>query len=423
MNSINYPTEWEIQSFSHIADFINGAAFKPTDWKTEGLPIIRIQNLNNPETEFNYFDGKLDERYYVKNGDILLSWSASLGVYRWDRGNAILNQHIFNVKPKGEINEDFLFYISHKAIDDLSRKVHGSTMKHFKKRELDEAKVPVPPLVEQRGIVEVLGTVDECIRLTDTVIERAEGLKRGLMQQLLTRGIGHTEYKETEIGEIPEEWEVIELYKVAHFQNGRFFQSEDYTNEGIKLLRPGNLHQNGFIEWSKSNTIYLPIEYASQASDWIVRGNEIVMNLTAQSLEDEFLGRVCLSSDNEYCLLNQRIARISSKVIDTGFLFWILKSWIFRRFVDRLPGGTKIKHIYSREIGRFRLPRPPLKEQIEISKILFETLNQKAIEEKRLLKLDALKKGLMQVLLSGNIRVGLKGDELHRIGDSREANN
>ena len=197
MSSINYPKDWEIQSFSHVADFINGAAFKPTDWKTEGLPIIRIQNLNNPNIEFNYFDGKLDERYYVKNGDILLSWSASLGVYRWDRGNAILNQHIFNVKPKGGINEDFLFYISHKAINDLSRKVHGSTMKHFKKRELDEAKVPVPPLVEQRGIVEVLGTVDECIRLTDEIIERAEKLKRGLMKQLLTRGIGHTEYINT----------------------------------------------------------------------------------------------------------------------------------------------------------------------------------------------------------------------------------
>ena len=64
MNNINYPNDWEIQPFSDIADFINGAAFKPTDWKTEGLPIIRIQNLNNPEKEFNYFDGKLDERYY-----------------------------------------------------------------------------------------------------------------------------------------------------------------------------------------------------------------------------------------------------------------------------------------------------------------------------------------------------------------------
>lgn len=80
-----------------IATYINGYAFKPKDWREKGIPIIRIQNLNDPNKEYNYFDGEIDSKYLVNEGDILISWSASIGVYEWRGQQGVLNQHIFKV--------------------------------------------------------------------------------------------------------------------------------------------------------------------------------------------------------------------------------------------------------------------------------------------------------------------------------------
>ena len=94
------PEHWERTKVKFIADYINGCAFKPDEWtseSTDGKPIIRIQNLNNPTATFNYFLGEKDERYIVNFGDVLISWSASLGVYVWKNQQAWLNQHIFKV--------------------------------------------------------------------------------------------------------------------------------------------------------------------------------------------------------------------------------------------------------------------------------------------------------------------------------------
>ena len=415
MSSINYPKDWEIQSFSHIADFINGAAFKPTDWKTEGLPIIRIQNLNNPDTEFNYFDGKLDERYYVKNGDILLSWSASLGVYRWDRGNAILNQHIFNVKPKGGINKDFLFYISHKAIDDLSRKVHGSTMKHFKKRELDEAKVPVPPLVEQRGIVEVLRTVDECIRLTDAVIERAEELKRGLMQRLLTRGIGHKEYMETPLGKIPKTWKIKRMKELTLDHKQGYYTKEKYVENGVRLIRITDL-MNPKISW---NTMpRLDVDKKTYEQFKVEKGDFLFARSGA-------IGRYGIVEGSEKGIFGSYIIRFkfNPEKLNNNYFGYVYGTQKIQNQIQRYKHGSTNININAEDIKFLMIALPEIKEQKEIVQILSDIDKKIFTEMEKKKNLNLIKKGLMQLLLSGKTRVELKGDELHRIRNGREANN
>ena len=87
----------ENKRLGDIATYINGYAFKPEQWDTNGKPIIRIQNLNNNLAEFNYYNGDINEKYIVNKGDILISWSASIGVYEWQNEEALLNQHIFKV--------------------------------------------------------------------------------------------------------------------------------------------------------------------------------------------------------------------------------------------------------------------------------------------------------------------------------------
>ena len=147
------PKGWRWTKLGDVAEYINGRAFKPKDWKTSGTPIIRIQNLNSENAAFNYFDGDVEERYIVENGDLLISWSASLDAFIWQRGTAILNQHIFKANENKEIiRRDYFFYAVKEAMVEIRSQVHGATMKHITRPEFLAITIPLPPLEEQKRI-------------------------------------------------------------------------------------------------------------------------------------------------------------------------------------------------------------------------------------------------------------------------------
>lgn len=169
------PKGWRSIPISDSAQFINGRGFKKAEWVDQGLPIIRIQNLNDPAKPFNCYDGTYSQDIYIEDGDMLFSWSASLGVFLWDRGPALLNQHIFKVVPHAEVDDSFLYYALQHVLTEL--KTHGSTMKHITKEVLDTQKIPLPPLAVQERIVEVLQQADairrkraEARRLADQIL-------------------------------------------------------------------------------------------------------------------------------------------------------------------------------------------------------------------------------------------------------------
>ena len=139
-----------IIKLGEAATFINGYHFKPSDWSTKGLEIIRIQNLTGSSNETNFFEGELNSKYSVVNGDLLISWSATLGVFEWNTGNAWLNQHIFKVVfNKKEFDKRFFKHLISQVLSEMNRQVHGSTMKHITKDRFDNIKIPYPPLETQ----------------------------------------------------------------------------------------------------------------------------------------------------------------------------------------------------------------------------------------------------------------------------------
>ena len=171
---------------SDLGKYINGFGFGPADWSKEGLPIIRIQNLTDLNEVFNFFNGPVDSRYIVNDGDLLFPWSGSIGVYLWNRGKALLNQHIFRVIPEKGVDKMYLYYILNLAIAKLSGRIHGSTMKHFKRGELEKVSVPLPTLSEQQKIASILSTIDAKLSLQKSRKEKLERIKKGLMNELLT---------------------------------------------------------------------------------------------------------------------------------------------------------------------------------------------------------------------------------------------
>ena len=147
------PVHWEVSKVKLLADYINGFPFKPAEWDAKGRPIIRIQNLTKEHAPFNYYEGAIPERNHVKNGDILLSWSASLGVFVWTRGDAWLNQHIFKVVPDPKrITRGYFVWLARWFLSHMEAEAHGSTMQHITKPKFGSFPVPLPSLDEQAEI-------------------------------------------------------------------------------------------------------------------------------------------------------------------------------------------------------------------------------------------------------------------------------
>lgn len=165
-----HPSHWEVTDAGNLLDLINGRAFKSTEWNTSGKPIIRIQNLNDRNAPFNYFQGEAEERHHVQDGDMLLSWSGtpgtSFGAFIWDRGDAVLNQHIFKVAIFSELlDKRYLQLAINACLDVLIGSARGGVgLKHVTKGQIEAMRIPLPSLEEQKRIV---AKVDELMGLCD----------------------------------------------------------------------------------------------------------------------------------------------------------------------------------------------------------------------------------------------------------------
>lgn len=140
------PEGWEKKSIAELGSFINGFAFKPSDWQDKGLPIIKIKEMGNGisvNTPRNNGE-RVPKKYLVTTGDLLFSWSATLMVIVWTGENGWLNQHLFKVIPKEGISREFVLQSISYTITEFSNITTGSTMKHIQRNKLNQVFVNVP---------------------------------------------------------------------------------------------------------------------------------------------------------------------------------------------------------------------------------------------------------------------------------------
>lgn len=157
---MSYPHSWETVTIGDSLDLINGRAFKPTEWTRSGRPIIRIQNLNKQDAPYNFYEGELPEKFSVATGDLLFAWSGtpgtSFGAHVWNGQEAWLNQHIFKVVfPKTAFDRTFLRLAINQNLTQYIGVAHGGAgLAHITKGKFEASMLPVPPLNEQKRIVE-----------------------------------------------------------------------------------------------------------------------------------------------------------------------------------------------------------------------------------------------------------------------------
>ena len=141
------PEGWAKVSLSNLGKYLNGYAFKQSDWYAEGTPIIKIKEMTSgvsPDTPRNTGES-IDKKYHFSDEDIIFSWSATLLVKIWDQGPGLLNQHLFKVTPSKNIPKSFLYFSIKFSLEMFESLTTGATMKHIKRKELDFVKVNLPP--------------------------------------------------------------------------------------------------------------------------------------------------------------------------------------------------------------------------------------------------------------------------------------
>ena len=204
-------SNWEVD-FGSICKLQNGRAFKPTEWSESGTPIIRIQNLNDESKPFNFCDFDIEEKYHVKNGDLLFSWSGtpgtSFGAFFWNRGKGYLNQHIFLVDiNEDDVSKDYLRHALNSQLQVIIDQSHGGVgLQHITKAKLEKIKIPLPPLEIQKQIAAVLEKADQlrkdCQQMEQELNNLAQSVFIDMFGDPVTNPKGWGTQKFVQLGEL-----------------------------------------------------------------------------------------------------------------------------------------------------------------------------------------------------------------------------
>ncbi|WP_064221383.1 restriction endonuclease subunit S, partial [Anoxybacillus flavithermus] len=336
-----------------------------------------------------------------KTGDVLFGkLRPYLRKYWFATFDGVCATEILPLTPKKGIDSKFLFYIiqQDKFVDYLDQKSYGTKMPRTSWKEMAEYNINLPPLSEQRKIAAILSSVDEAIEKTEAIIEQTEKVKKGLMQQLLTKGIGHTKFKKSEIGEIPEEWEVKSIDELV-FVNPESLSNKTNEEYEFEYIDIGSVERTGKI----GETVRYQFKNSPSRARRIVRtGDTIISTVRPYLRAFAFIDN---KHDQKVCSTGFAVLRPKEK-IDPVFLFQSILNDKFVEFLKSRMTGSNYPAVTATDIKEYKLGVPrDINEQTKIAKILAKYDEKLEIEEKSLEQLQTIKKALMQVLLTGKVRV------------------
>jgi type I restriction enzyme S subunit len=368
----------DIIKLGDVATYINGYAFKPEDRGEEGLQIIRIQDLTGNSYDLGFYNGKYPKKIEINDGDVLISWSASLGVYVWNGGKALLNQHIFKVKfDKVDIDKSYFVYAVRYKLNDMGKKTHGATMKHIVKRDFDATEIPYPPLKKQ---IEIAINLDKVLMV---IKERKRELK--LLDELIKARF-------------------VEMF--GDPRSNPFGFEKKRLKDTCKVIT-GNTpsraieeYYGDYIEWIKTDNIVSGILNPTQATESLsekgmnvgrtVEKDSILMACIAGSIAS--IGRVCIT--DRTVAFNQQINAVVPEQYNILFLyvlFQMSKDYLVEDINMALKGILSKSKLEEKE---FIIPPMDLQEQF--SDFVHQVNKSKVAVQKALDETQILFDSLMQ---------------------------
>jgi len=367
-----------------VAEFINGAAFKPEDWHENGRKIIRIQNLNDSSKPYNLTTRNVDKKYEVNTGDILVSWSASLGVFEWlEMETAWLNQHIFKAIPdKAKVHKNYFKYSLGKALNDMECYLHGATMKHVNRKEFLSTKIYVPPLEEQRRIAAILDKADGVRRKRKEAIRLTEELLKSTFLEMFGDPVTN-----------PKGWEIVKIENIIELVSGQVDPRESpYSN---MLHVGGDNIESGTGEISGCKT---PAELSLISGKYLFRKGDILYSKIRP-----YLNKVSLPDFDGVCSADIYPIRVNHSCVTPIYMTSILRSKGFLEYAEKHSTRTNIPKINRKALLSFECPLPPLGLQNQFTNSANKILKIKDHEKTGVDKANNLFNSLLQRAFRGEL--------------------
>lgn len=391
--------------------FKNGRAFKKDEWTTTGLPIIRIQNLNSKDAPFNYFAGEHSRDILVEQGDLLFSWSgtvgSSFGSHLWDREPGVLNQHIFKIGYREDIDKRYAFYALRHITTAIEESVNGAVgLVHITKEKLHEFTLPVPPLAEQQRIVGMLDEAFAGLAIAQANAEKnlqnARALFESHLQSVFTqRGKGWVEDRLQSLA--------TKIGSGATPRGGE----ESYKTEGVSLIRSLNVHDMGF---RYQKLAFLDDVQADGLSNVVVQKRDVLLNITGASV-----ARCCLAPEDVLpARVNQHVSIIRpiADKLSPEFLHYLLISRPYKTLLLQTgEGGSTRQAITKAQIQELKIAYPKtLAEQQEVvaklDALATRTQRLARLYEQKQAALTALKKSLLHRAFTGELTHDLRESKI-----------
>ncbi|HOU24054.1 MAG TPA: restriction endonuclease subunit S [Anaerolineae bacterium] len=394
------PDGWRWVKLGEVAEYINGRAFKPEEWSRAGLPIIRIENLTSATAPSHCYDGLVEQRVRVRTGDLLISWSATLDAFMWDRGDAVLNQHIFRVEEDPRlVTKQYLYWAVKQAMERIRGRVHGATMRHVTKGEFERTPIILAPLAEQRRIAAVLNeqmaAVERARAAAQAQLDAARALPAAYLRQAFPRP-GQP---------LPDGWRWVKLGEVCEFVRGVTFDKSEAKSTpslgSLPILRAGNiaekLQMHDDLVWvPESRVDREQLLLLGDIAICLSSGSPAVVGKTA------YCERRWRGSVGAFC----GIVR-SLEGLDTRYLAHWFRSPSYWQWRDEQARGANIQNLRFSELGRLELPLPPPLEQTRIAWVLNEQMASvervRAAAEAQLAQISALPAALLRRAFSGEL--------------------
>lgn len=391
------PPGWSSSTVGEICRMRNGTGFGPEDWDTNGLPIIRIQNLNGG-LNFDYYSGEVDPNWIVEPGQLLFSWAGTRGVSFgpaiWRGPKGVLNQHIFKVHESIGIDAQWLYWALRHVTNRIEGQAHGfkATLLHVKKSDIDKQQIFVPPQAEQRKLASVLAAWEEAITTMEKLLANSKKQKKSLMQRLLTgkrRWHGSSSV-----------WHECHLKQIAQ----RIQRQSDGADYPVLMISSAS----GFV---RQNQKYSRFMAGKSLDDYILlKQGEFAYNKGNSKLY-EFGCVFPLENYSRGLVPHVYVCFALNQQCDPSFFKYLFESdYLHDQLGALVNTGVRnngLLNIKPADFMNVRVPVPPLNEQQAIAHVLDAASEEIAQRERDLAALREQKHALMQQLLTGKRRVKL----------------
>jgi type I restriction enzyme S subunit len=421
------PEDWLTPALGSLAVLMtNGfVGTATTHYASNDNGTLYIQGYNVEENSFNFHGIKfVTEDFHsahmkscLRGGDLLTVQTGDVGITTIvPESLAGSNCHaliISRFDQKKVFSAFISYYLNSKPGRSRLKLIEtGTTMKHLNVGDMLHFSIPLPPtLAEQEAIAQALTDVDAFIESLEQLIAKKLQIKQGAMQELLMgkRRMHGFEikkgYKQTDIGLIPQDWELTYIGNIATVEGGFAFNSKKFLSRGkYQVIKMSNLYE-GRLNLGRS--ISYINELNEQEKKYLLEQNDILITLTGTVGKQDY-GYSYKINEEKNLLVNQRVGRIvvNTEVVPNYVAFQMQTPWFLNQFFDLAKGGTGNQaNVGTKDIEKIMIPLPSLQEQSFIATILTDIDREISVQGEKLAKSLKIKQGVMQELLTGRIRL------------------